>query len=228
MIILACATELECRHVLARTGRKPDGDTRFDYAGLDFLACVTGVGPVAAALRAGEILERHPAAVGIVNLGICGSFDPHSALGAVCVASAEVWPEYGVHRSDGTEEPFGFQMLQDLPLSPVNRLELDPSAAASDMGLFLPESWPCGTSLTVAGVTGDPQRAALLLARHEPATENMEGFGLALAARRKGIAFLEVRTVSNPVGVRDKSRWNFRLALDSLESVLPTLTGAAA
>ena len=56
----------------------------------------------------------------------------------------------------------------------------------------------------------------------------MEGFGLALAAHRKGIAFLEVRTVSNPVGVRDKTRWNFRLALDSLESVLPTLTGAAA
>lgn len=228
MIILACATELECRHVLARTGRKPDGDTRFDYAGLEFLACVTGVGPVAAALRAGELLERHPAAVGIVNLGICGSFDPRAALGSVCVASAEVWPEYGVHCTDGAEEPFGFQMLQDFPLCPVNRLTLDPSAAACAMGLRLPEGWPRGASLTVAGVSGDPQRAALLLARHDAATENMEGFGLALAAHRKGIAFLEVRTVSNPVGVRDKARWNFRLALDALESVLPTLTGAAA
>lgn len=228
MIILACATELECRHVMTRTGRKPDGDTRFDFAGLDFLACVTGVGPVAAALRAGELLERHPAAAGIVNLGICGSFDPRASLGAICVASAEIWPEYGVHSSDGAEEPFGFQMLQDLPLPQVNRLELDPSAAARSMGLRLPESWPCGTSLTVAGVTGDPQRAALLLARYDAATENMEGFGLALAALRKGKPFLEARTVSNPVGVRDKARWNFRLALDSLESVLPTLTGAAA
>lgn len=226
MIILACATELECRHALTRAGRKPDGDTRFGYAGFDFLACVTGVGPVAAALRAGELLERHPAASGIVNLGICGSFDPHTALGSVCVASAEVWPEFGVHCSGANEEPFGFQMLPDLPLSPVNRLDLDPPTAARSMGLNLPESWSCGTSLTVAGVTGDPQRAALLLARHDAATENMEGFGLALAARRKGIAFLEVRTVSNPVGVRDKTQWNFRLALTRLEAILPTLTGA--
>jgi futalosine hydrolase len=227
MIILACATELECRHALARSGRTTDGDTRLEYAGFDLLACVTGVGPVAAALRMGEILERHPEASGIVNLGICGCFDPRTPLGTVCVAGAEVWPEYGVIRSDGSEEPFGFQMFPELPLNPLNRLDLAPASAARTMGLSLPEAWPCGTSLTVAGVTGDPQRAALLATRLGAATENMEGFSLALAARRKGLPFLEARTVSNPVGVRDKTKWNFRLALTCLEAVLPCLTGAA-
>ena len=227
MIILACATELERRHVLARTDRASD-EARFRYAGLDFLACVTGVGPVAAALRMGELLERHPEASGVVNLGICGSFDPDMPLGAACVADAEVWPEYGVRRTDDAEEPFGFQMLPELPLSPVNSLALAPSAAAREMGLCLPPGWACGPSLTVAGVSGDDRRAALLRARYGAATENMEGFSLALAARRKGLPFLEVRTVSNPVGVRDKSRWDFRRALDALQAILPTMTGAAA
>jgi futalosine hydrolase len=53
----------------------------------------------------------------------------------------------------------------------------------------------------------------------------MEGFGLALAAKRNKIAFLEVRTVSNPVGARDKKLWNFHLALKALGDVLPRLVG---
>jgi hypothetical protein len=39
----------------------------------------------------------------------------------------------------------------------------------------------------------------------------MEGFSLALAARRVRHRFLEIRTVSNPVGARDKRLWNFPL-----------------
>ena len=225
MIVLACATELELRHALALTGATANAGGRVRFAGLDLLPCVVGVGPVAAALCAGELLERHQDASGVLNLGICGGFDPLLPLGSVCAASAEVWPEYGVHSSSGSEEPFSFQMLPDLSLSPVNRLDLDPPAAARAMGLTLPDAWRRGTSLTVGGVSGDPERAALLLARHDAATENMEGFSLALAARRRGLPFLEVRTVSNIVGDRDKTRWNFRLALEALQSVLPTLAG---
>lgn len=134
MIILACATELELRHALALTGAAANADRRVRFAGLDFLPCAVGVGPVAAALCAGELLERHREATGVLNLGICGSFDPLLPLGAVCAASAEVWPEYGVHCSSGSEEPFSFQMLPGLELAPVNRLDLDPAAAAAAMG----------------------------------------------------------------------------------------------
>ena len=228
MIVLACATELECRHALARAGGLPGGGAPLHIAGTAILPCITGVGPVAAALSIGAVLERHPQASGLVNLGICGSFDPHRPLGEICVATAETWPEYGVHCADGSEEPFSFQMLPDLPLTPVNRVDLEPDAAARAMGLELPGKWARVPSITVAGVSGDPARAAQLVARHDADTENMEGFSLALAARLKGLPFLEIRTISNPVGVRDKTKWNFRLALEALRNVLPTLVGAPA
>lgn len=48
---------------------------------------------------------------------------------------------------------------------------------------------------------------------------------MALAAKRQGIPFLEIRTVSNPVGARDKRLWNFRLAVNALQNILPALTG---
>lgn len=231
MIILACATWLECRAALfGPESRAQAAPAPVRMGGHEFLPCVVGIGPVAAAMSAGALLERHPEASGIINLGICGSFDTAAApLGTVCVASAEIWPEYGVRRAGpGQEDAFGHQMFADMALDPVNRLNLNPLLGARSMGLALHPDWASGPSLTVAGVSGDQERADALRQRHNALTENMEGFGLALAARRRGIDFLEIRTVSNPVGARDKRLWNFRLALKALENILPVLTGASA
>lgn len=224
MIILAFATDGERQRALRCL---PPQNGTLESVTLDghvFVPVVVGIGPVAAALSIGGVLERHPHAAGIINLGICGSFDLSlRPLGAACVADAEIWPEYGVNPEDGA--PFTFQMLPDLSLSPVNRLELAPKAATAALGLVLPPAWLHGHSLTVAGVSGTRERGHALRVRYEAATENMEGFALALAARRRGIPFLEVRTVSNAVGERDKRLWNFGLALQNLETVLPALTG---
>lgn len=225
MIILAFATEMECRSALARRTPVPQAwPAPVRLGGQSTLVCVTGIGPVAAALSIGGLLEKFRGISGIVNLGICGSFDlGRLPLGSPCAASAEIWPEYGVHGA--SEEAFSHQMFPDLNLVPVNRLDLDPAAAAKAMGLTLPEVWAKGPSLTVAGVSSDPQRAEILRLRHGAATENMEGFSLALAARRHNIPFLEVRTVSNPVGSRDTTQWDFRIALNALDSVLARLFG---
>jgi futalosine hydrolase len=42
----------------------------------------------------------------------------------------------------------------------------------------------------------------------------MEGYALALAGRRFGIPAAEIRGISNAAGDRDRSRWDFRLAMD--------------
>lgn len=231
MILMVCATRQERQAILPC----PDSSMEQESAparmgGHEFLPCVVGIGPVAAALSVGALLERHPKAAGIVNLGICGSFDTTVApLGSVCSASAEIWPEYGVRRATpGQEESFGHQMFADLILDPPNRLNFDPREQARGMGLNLHPDWITGPSLTVAGVSGDHEQADALRGRHNAITENMEGFSLALAARRHGIGFLEIRSVSNPVGARDKRLWNFRLALKALRDILPILAGVQA
>jgi futalosine hydrolase len=63
--------------------------------------------------------------------------------------------------------------------------------------------------------------------------EAMEGFGVAEAAARHGLPVLELRTVSNPVGPRDRAAWRIGEALEALErafAALPyrELTDAAA
>jgi futalosine hydrolase len=49
----------------------------------------------------------------------------------------------------------------------------------------------------------------------------MEGYGVATAAAAAGVPFAELRTISNPVGPRDRAAWR-------LGEALAALTAAAA
>jgi futalosine hydrolase len=74
-----------------------------------------------------------------------------------------------------------------------------------------------GEVVTVATVTGTAERAASLAAAHPAAVaEAMEGYGVACAAAGAGVAFAELRTISNPVGPRDRTAWRIAEALAAL------------
>ncbi|MBI0384156.1 futalosine hydrolase, partial [Streptomyces albiflaviniger] len=81
-----------------------------------------------------------------------------------------------------------------------------------------------GTVLTVSTVTGSAERAAELLRRHPRAVaEAMEGFGVAEAAAAQAVPALEVRTVSNAVGPRDRAAWRIGEALEALTGAFATI-----
>ena len=83
-----------------------------------------------------------------------------------------------------------------------------------------------GTILTVAGVTGTAEQAEALIARFPDAVaEGMEGAGVAAAAALHGVAFAELRAISNLVGPRDRDAW--RIA-DALTALRAAVTGLAA
>lgn len=232
-LVLAAATEVELRRALALVGphvRVPRrGTARAVVAGRETLALVTGVGPVSAALEAGAALAANPDVTGVVNLGLAGVFDASAApLGGVVCATAEIWPEYGVSGELGLADAraLGFPQYDGEAGQVWDSLPLDPDEAAGRMGLSLPAGWARGPFVTV-GQVGGPDRAALLARRHKALAENMEGFSLALAAWSRGKAFLEVRTLSNEVGERDKSRWKAKAALAGLGQALAVLLGRA-
>jgi len=65
--------------------------------------------------------------------------------------------------------------------------------------------------------------SARRLAMPEAVAEAMEGFGVATAASRAGTAFAELRTISNPVGPRDRDLWRLTEALAALEAAAGAL-----
>lgn len=235
MYLLCAATREELQALLPRDCL-PRGDTLPLQQPLavtgtrqPMLACVTGVGPVNAALCMGQVLAtsrafRQQRLRGVILAGLAGSFDLQRwPLGQLCPVGEEIWPEYGLH--DGHQvsaEHFAFPQWQDGGQTVFQRLPLD-SAAALGLTARGDLAAPPLRSLTVAGVSGSDERAAALWRAHAPALENMEGFAVAYAAARAHLPCLEVRCVSNKTGRRAAHEQDFPGALRQLGRILPTL-----
>jgi len=69
-----------------------------------------------------------------------------------------------------------------------------------------------GPFVTVVTVTATAIRAKRLHGEYGALMENMEGAAAAHVCMRYDIPFLEIRSVSNRVGRRDKDAWNLPLA----------------
>ncbi|MFD8092848.1 futalosine hydrolase [Streptomyces malaysiensis] len=134
--------------------------------------------------------------------------------GSVVVADAIVAADLGA------ETPDGFAAVTDLGFGTVEHLPPAPLVAAVAEATDAVR----GTVLTVSTVTGSAERAAELLRRHPHAVaEAMEGFGVAEAAAAQAVPALEVRTVSNAVGPRDRAAWRIGEAMAALTSAFATI-----
>ncbi|MEK2488343.1 futalosine hydrolase [Kitasatospora purpeofusca] len=192
-------------------------------AAVDVLA--GGVGPGAAAAAAGTALTALSASTGdrydlVVSAGIAGGFAPRAPIGTTVVAGAIVAADLGAETPDGFADvtELGFGTVRHTPVPATVALVAEALRAAGVDTLVT------GTVLTVSTVTGSAGRAAALTARHPDAVaEAMEGFGVAEAAARHGVPAFELRTVSNPVGPRDRSAWRIGEALGALERAFAAL-----
>ena len=191
--------------------------------GHDCLLAVTGIGPINTAISIGRIMVEFPRVTGVLNFGIAGSFDTETApLGTPVLANAEVYPEYGLATSNCID-PRGIKFPQwnaaeggaGNDKDVWDTIELTPKESLRTLKLNTPPH-VAGTSLSVAGVTGTTERAVQLKQRYTALTENMEGFSLALACVQAGIPFVELRTISNVVGSRDRADWDIELAFTRL------------
>jgi futalosine hydrolase len=170
-------------------------------AGADVL--IGGVGPASAAAATSSALAGVEL---VLCAGIGGGFGP-LAPGDVAVASSIVFADLGAETGDGfvpvSELGFGTERYA---VAPKLAVELADRAGGH-----------LGTVLTVATVTGTAATAEGLRGRFPDAVaEGMEGAGVAAAAQRHGVAFGEIRAISNLVGPRDREAWQIPLALSSL------------
>ncbi|MET7797114.1 futalosine hydrolase [Streptomyces decoyicus] len=199
-----------------------------------FDVLAAGVGPAAAAAGTATALTAATLAGApyglVISAGIGGGFAPGpgssrtpggppsgAPLGSVVVADAIVAADLGA------ETPDGFTPVTELGFGTVAHLP-DPALVKA---VTTAAGAAAGTVVTVSTVTGSATRAAELAERHPGVlAEAMEGFGVAEAAAAHGVPVLEVRTISNAVGPRDRAAWLIGPALTALTGAFRTLPGA--
>jgi futalosine hydrolase len=175
----------------------------------DQVVIAGGVGPAAAAAATSAQLAGGGFDL-VVSAGIGGGFAPVGP-GDLAVADATVFADLGAQTPDGFRTVSSLGFGEDTyPVGPRLAVEL-----ADRTGGHL------GTILTVATVTGTAERADELRGRFPMAVaEGMEGAGVAAAAMLHGVAFAEIRAISNAVGPRDRGSWQIAGALAALRGAL--------
>jgi futalosine hydrolase len=171
-----------------------------------------GVGVAAAAAGTARLLTLAEAAGtpyrAVLSAGVAGGFAGHAEMGATVIGARSIAADLGA------ETPDGFVGIAELGLGT--------GVVDADAGLLraLASALPgsvLADILTVATVTGTATTAARLMARYPAAAaEAMEGYGVAIAAAAAGLPFAELRTVSNPIGPRDRGSWRLAAALAAL------------
>ena len=190
-----------------------------------------GVGPAAAAASTATALSAFAQSASasasasdavdvVLSMGIAGGFAGH-AIGSVLIGRRSLAADLGCQVTDR------FLPLSELGFG-VDHYDADARwlALAVDRARSTGRVVSVGDIATVSTVTGTAAAAAAHAARHASAGEAMEGFGVATAAALFGVAFLEVRTISNAVGPRDTSQWQLGDAFAALGSVAAAVFGA--
>jgi futalosine hydrolase len=178
-----------------------------------------GVGQAVAAAGTARLLALAEATGqpyrAVICAGIAGGFAGRVDVGGTVVATSSIAADLGARSPEG--------------FLPLDALGFGDPARPADPGLVvalrtaLPRAL-AGEVLTVNTVTGTAESADELAARHPTAlAEAMEGYGVACAAAQAGVAFAELRTVSNPIGPRDRAAWRIADALAALTAAAARL-----
>lgn len=179
---------------------------------------IAGVGIAQAATRTAVALARKQYDL-VINAGIGGGFVDRAEVGSLVVASDIICADLGAESAEG------FIGIDKLGFG-TNHYEAEPMIVDKISKAFQQVKLPVnvGTVLTVSTVTGTKHTADELVKRFPNAyVEAMEGFGVATAAREFDVPFVEIRSISNAVGPRDRESWRIKEALQMLESASSVL-----
>ncbi|WP_305787674.1 futalosine hydrolase [Symbioplanes lichenis] len=186
-----------------------------------------GVGPAAAAAGTARLLALAEARGlpydAVICAGIAGGFAERAPVGATILGARSIAADLGAEAGDPTPGGPGFLSIEELGFG--SSVVAADGALLAALSAALPHA-VVGDVLTLATVTGTAATADALRARFPGAVaEAMEGHGVAVAAQGAGVAFVELRTVSNPVGPRDRAAWRLREAFSALTDAVAKACG---
>ena len=140
---------------------------------------------------------------------VAGSFNANNE-GQVVVVKSECLGDLGVEEKGTFHSVFtmGLQQADDYPWSNSKLVNTDKN---------LPE-WglPVVDAVTVHEISTDPKRIQYYRDQLQASIETMEGAALHYVSLMEKFPFLQLRSVSNFAGERDKSKWQLKLAIEKL------------
>lgn len=206
-LLVAAATEAEIQPTIAWL--KESGRT-------DVETIITGIGLFSAAFALGKRLAAGDQPALVLQSGIAGTFDRNVKLGDALLVEKEYFGDLGAEDNGVFRDLFGIGLWKPDMHPFTNNYLLNPFDRVPPSLAQLPRA----SAVSVNTVSGEAATIAQLEQQFAPTLESMEGAALHYACLMENVPFLQLRTVSNYVEQRDKSKWDIKSAVIRLNGLL--------
>lgn len=181
-------------------------------ANVDFV--VTGVGGVATAFCLGRIASKNNYDVWI-NIGLAGTFNFNAQLGEVVAVGEDCFADLGSEDHDRFLDVFTLG-IDDSNRSPFVEGKLVPIEFTT--GIYIKHLKKI-RAVTVNKAHGATDSISNFVSSYNVDIETMEGAAFFYAANLLGTPSIQLRSLSNYIEPRNRSRWEIKLALENLWQV---------
>lgn len=177
---------------------------------------ITGVGAVATTYLLTHSLINHRPDL-VIQAGVAGSFRQNNA-GEVLTVKQDVFGDTGVWENEQFNNIFDLKLADDNQAPFTNRSLTNPHQKLLQLSRLEQT-----TAITVNEITTDTKRIEWYKQNLSPVVESMEGAAFHYVCLQENIPFIQVRSVSNYVGERDKKKWGMQEAIHNLNDKIISL-----
>jgi futalosine hydrolase len=222
-LLIVAATAMEVAQLAAALGEAAASSDRtrtWHHHRHDIDLLTTGIGMVATAAWCSRALARTEYDVAL-NVGVCGSFEPAFAPGAVVHVISDRIAELGAEDAERflTVEELKLLEPSDGPLAGAELVNASPPPGAALTRL------PRARGITVNTVHGNARSIAAVRERFAPQVESMEGAAFMYSCLLHGVRFAQLRAVSNVVETRNRPSWRLAEAVANVTSTALDVIG---
>ena len=209
--LLAAATVIEIAPLLEKLRKE---DHWPPSVTIDVL--VTGIGLTAAsyALTRQLALKRPDF---VIQAGVGGCFDHQTPLGGVVAVKQEAIADQSVIELNELKTLF------DLKLVPQNRYPFSKGWLINKNDILNKTRLKKVKGISVNEITTSGKKAAFYRQHFNPVVESMEGAALHYVCLMEKVPFIQLRSISNYIGERNKRKWEMKKAVANLNHELFTL-----
>jgi futalosine hydrolase len=206
-ILLCAATEFEIKPTIEWIRQQ-------DFNNIHVL--ITGVGLTEATYQLTKAIYKNKPRL-LLQAGIAGCLDKNLSLAEVVAVRNEVIGDLGV------EENNKFNSLFDLKLCERNTFPWTEGKLTNDSRILSQTDLPIVDSVSINEISTNPERIGYYKSELKVSIESMEGAALHYVALMEKIPFLQIRSLSNFAGERDKTKWLLKEAITNLNIELERL-----
>ena len=175
----------------------------------DFKMIITGVGSVATAFHLTKLFAVEKPDL-IIQAGIAGAFDNTMPLGTTVAVLRDRFADLGVEENNNWKDVFDLDLVHENDPPYVNGWLTNENEILNESGI------PVVTGITINEVTTNDSRIRQFTKKYQPAIESMEGAAFHYTCLQYKIPFIQLRSISNYIGERDKKKWQMSLAIENL------------